>query len=86
MKINVYGTESYYVFVCREPVEVETDNYPELEGMNEDEIKDYIRENAYQMKSTNEEYYSDLSEELFQSDVRREKYTDEESSIIFDGE
>ena len=42
-KINVYGTESYCTWICREPVEVDTDNYPELEGMTDEEIKTCIK-------------------------------------------
>lgn len=86
MKINVYATESYTTWMVREPVEIDTDNYPELEGKTEEEIKEYIRENHHEMKPTNEEWYGDLGEELFQQDVRRDKIGDEEFSIIFDNE
>lgn len=86
MKLNVYATESYTTWLVREPVEVDTDNYPELEGMSEDEIKDYIRENAYEMKAINEEYYENLEEELNDKDIRRDKTYGEEISIIFDNE
>jgi hypothetical protein len=84
MKINVYGTESYCVWICREPLEIETDNYPELEGMSEDEIKEYIRENASDMDPVDGDSYSDLKEELTYCDIRREKTYNEESDIIFD--
>jgi hypothetical protein len=83
-KINVYGTESYCTWICREPVEVDTDNYPELEGMSDEEIKDYIRENAYEMKAVNEGWYENLFEELLANDIRRDKINNEENEIIFD--
>ena len=86
MKINVYATESYTTWLVREPVEIDTDNYPELEGMTEEEIKEYIRENYYEMKPTNEEWFADLGEELTQMDIRRDKIYNEEVRIIFDGE
>jgi len=86
MKINVYATESYTTWMVREPVELDTDNYPELEGKTEEEIKEYIRENYYEMKPTNEKWYGNLDEELFQQDIRRDKIGDEEYSIIFDNE
>jgi hypothetical protein len=85
-KMNVYGTESYCTWICREPVEVDTDNYPELEGMTEEEMKDYIRSNAYEMKPMNEEWYDNLEEELMAMDIRRDKINNEEIYIIFDGE
>jgi GTPase Era involved in 16S rRNA processing len=86
MKIKIYATESFTTYVSREAVELETDDYPELEGMSEDEIKDYIRQNADTMSPTEgqEDYYSDLNEELYQSDVVREKITDEQAEIEFE--
>lgn len=86
MKINVYATESYTTWLVREPIEIDTDNYPELEGMSEDEVKEYIRDNYYEMKPTNEEWFVDLGEELNQMDIRRDKIYNEEMSIIFDNE
>jgi hypothetical protein len=85
MKINVYGTESFCTWVIREPVEIDTDNYPELEGMSEDEAKEYIRENASEMAPTSD-WAESLMDECLQSDVRREKINDDGSDIIFDGE
>jgi hypothetical protein len=85
MKINVYGTESFCTWVIREPVEIDTDNYPELEGMSEDEAKEYIRENASEMSPISD-WAESLMDECLQSDVRREKINEEGSDIIFDGE
>ena len=86
MKINVYATESYTTWMVREPIEIDTDNYPELEGMSKDEVKEYIRDNYYEMKPTNEEWFADLGEELNQMDIRRDKIYGEESDVIFDNE
>jgi hypothetical protein len=87
MEINVYGTESYYTFVCRSPIKINTENYPELKGMSEDEVKEYIRDNAWDMKPSQEsDVYDSLGEELMDCDVSHDKIGDEETSIIFDGE
>lgn len=85
MKINVYGTESYCTLVVREPIEIDTDNYPELEGMSEEEVKEYIRNNASEMAPISD-WAESLQDECLQSDIRREKITDEEIDMIFDGE
>jgi hypothetical protein len=87
-KINVYGTESYSTFICREPIEIDTDNYPELKGMTEDEMKEYIRSNAWEMTTSDgdTEIYSSLGEELMDMGVSHDKIYDEESGIIFEGE
>lgn len=84
--LNLYGTESYSTWIVREPVEIDTDNYPELEGKTDEEIKEYIRENMWDMKPTNDEYYESLGEELTQTDIRRDKIYGEETGVIFDGE
>ena len=46
--------------VVREPIEIKIENYPELNGMLEEEMKDYIKDNWSDMKSTNEEWYESL--------------------------
>ena len=86
MKMNVYGTESYVTWMVKEPVEIDTDNYSELEGKTAEEIKDYIRENMWDMKPTNEDHYESLGEELQDMDIRRDKIYNEEVDVIFDNE
>ena len=56
------------------------------EGKTEEEVKEYIRDNYYEMKPTNEEWFADLGEELNQMDIRRDKIYGEESDVIFDNE
>lgn len=85
-KLNVYGTESYTTWMVREPLEIDTDNYPELLGKTDEEIKEYIRENLWEMKPTDDTYYDSLGEELTQMDIRRDKIYDEQTGVIFDGE
>lgn len=86
MKLNVYGTESYVTWMVKEPIEIDTDNYPELEGKTLEEVKDYIRENIWDMKPTNEDHYESLGEELQDTDIRRDKIYNEEVDVIFDNE
>ena len=83
MKMNVYATESFVTWLVREPVEIDTNNYPELEGLSDDEVKEYIRANAYDMKATNEDFYESLGEELDDMEIRRDKIHSQESDIIF---
>ena len=82
--ISVRMTESYSTFVSHESIELNVEDYPELEGMTEEEIQDYIKSNSDDMKPTNDEYYTSLYDELNQADVVREKITDEDSEIYFD--
>jgi hypothetical protein len=61
-------------------VKIDVSNYPELEGKTDQEVIDYIQENAYQMKAT-EEFYDNLGEELSDQDVVREKIPHVDSEI-----
>jgi hypothetical protein len=82
--ISVKMVEYYNTMVVREPIEINVENYPELNGMSEEEMKDYIKDNWSDMKSTNEEWYESLYDECSQSDVMREKITGEEQECYFD--
>jgi hypothetical protein len=81
--ISVRITESYSTWVVRESIELNIEDYPELMGMDEDEIRDYIKCNSGDMKS-NDEYSDSLYDELIQKDVVRDKITDEDWDIHFD--
>ena len=81
--ISVRITESYSTWIVRKSIELNIEDYPELMGMNEDEIRDYIKCNSGDMKS-NDEYSDSLYDELIQQDVIRDKITDEDSEIYFD--
>ena len=83
--IEVRMTESYSTWVVHESMEINVADYPELEGMTEDEMTDYILANASDMKSSNEEWYDSLYDELMQMDVTREKITGEETEIVVEG-
>ena len=82
--ISVRCVEYYSTMLVREPVTINVEDYPELNGMSEDEMKYYISSNWDDMKSTNEQWYETLYEECTQSDVVREKITGEENECRFD--
>jgi hypothetical protein len=82
--ISVKMVEYYNTMVVREPIQINVADYPELSGMSEEQMKDYIKDNWSDMKSTNEEWYDSLYDECMQSDVMREKITGEEQECYFD--
>jgi hypothetical protein len=76
--IAVFLTEYYETSITREPVELTLADYPELEGMTQEEAIDYVELNAWEMKPTNDEYsYESLAEQLEEMDIRRDKITNE---------
>ena len=78
--IAVFAREYYETSITREPVELNITDYPELEGMTTEEAIDYVESNAWEMKSTNDNYDS-LAEELNDMDIRRDKITNETQEI-----
>ena len=49
-KIKIYQTESYTTYIVREPITIDLAEYPELEGMTNDEIISYLEVNSSDMK------------------------------------
>jgi hypothetical protein len=74
------ATESFQTYIVKEPVEIETDDYPELEGMSLDEIKNYITDNLDDMAPTSDSFYGSLDEEM---DRIKEKTYNNEYSVVF---
>lgn len=79
-KIKIYQTEAYTTFIVREPITIDLDDYPELEGMTSSEIIEYLEGNSGDMKPQNDEFYDSLSDELVEMDIIREKIYDSEYS------
>ena len=74
-KIKVFYTESYNTWIVKEPIEIDTDDYPELKGLSKDEIEKYLTNNATEMKSSegdDSDSYS-LYDEASEQDDRRVK-------------
>ena len=84
MKFNIYSTETFTTDVYRMPIEIDSKDYPELDGLTEDEIKDWIYENAWEMKSSNEEIYSSLAEELSDQDINYDNISGETNEFVID--
>ena len=60
--------------LVHEKMEIDVTLYPELEGMDEDQILEYIKENAHKMKPTgNTDWADTLYDELTEMDVVRDK-------------
>jgi hypothetical protein len=78
MKLKIYAEESYTTTITKTAMEIDTDNYPELEGMTEDEISEYIDKNVWDMKPT-DELYSSLGEEALDKDMNYDHIGGEET-------
>jgi hypothetical protein len=81
-KIRIHQTESFTTYIVREAVTIDLDDYPELEGMTNEEIVDYLDGNSCDMKPTNEEEHECLSDEVIEKDIIKEKITGEHFSYL----
>lgn len=42
MKLKIQFVEGFHTTIWKQPIEIETDDYPELKGLDEDEALKYI--------------------------------------------
>jgi hypothetical protein len=84
-RIKIYQTESYITYLVREAVTIDLDDYPELEGMSNDEIVDYLDGNSCDMKPQDEDYDC-LSDELIEKYIIKEKISGENYSYKVEDE
>jgi len=86
-KLSFGLLESHCIAVWRAPVTITVSDYPELDGMTENEMKKYIEENFWDMdpiEEEGEESYSDsLYDDLTNMFETKDKIYDEEKEIFF---
>jgi hypothetical protein len=81
--IKIRLVEYSSVMNVYDEIEVNIDDYPELEGMNEDEMLEYINKNSSSMGPISNDSYSDnLLEDLQEQDIIREKNYNNSSEIV----
>jgi len=77
--VKIYQTEEYTTYIVKEPITIDLDDYPELQGMNNEEIADYLDVSSCDMKAQDEDYDS-LSDQLSEQDILKDKIYNEEYS------
>jgi hypothetical protein len=75
-------TEAYCSYVIREDIKIDVDDYPQLEGMTDEEILEYVEWNASDIFKKGDEGSWSLWDEMMEQDIRREKITGEEFGVI----
>lgn len=76
--------ESHCIAIWHAPVTITVSDYPELEGMTEEEMKKYIQDNFWDMKPIEEDLYSEsLYDDLINMYETKDKIYDEEKEIFF---
>ena len=80
--IKVCATESYCSYMIREDITINVDDYPELDGMTDEEITEYIESNSESMFKNGDEENGSLWDEMMEQDIVRDKITGEEFGVI----
>ena len=84
MKLNMVLKE-WYTSTSWRKLEIDTDDYPELKGMSEEEVQTYILD-KYDMGDLTEVEGKDwsLEDNLRDADIVRDKITNEGEDITFE--
>ena len=80
VEVSVY--ESYTTYLRKKPLTINITDYPELDGMDEDQIQEYILANGWEMKPMDGNVYESLMEELNNQDTEWDKIDNEDFNII----
>jgi len=79
MKIRM--TKSYTTYEVYDTIEINKDDYPELEGMSDEDALEYLNENMHDFE-IKDGYEGSLSNEFeFGKEIIKEKVTDDEYEL-----
>ena len=79
---KVCATESYCSYMIREDITIDVDDYPQLQGMTDEEILEFVERNASNIYKKGDEDSWSLWDEMMEQDIRRDKITGEEFGVI----
>ena len=83
MEIRAQATEYFTTYIVRDELSINTEDYPEFEGMSEEEAKEYIKWNATDMYKEGEDSYS-LWDELLDQEIVKNKISGDETEVLVD--
>jgi hypothetical protein len=84
MKIKIQILEGFYTTIWKEPIEIETEDYPELKDMTKEQAIEYIRDNSddIQLRQEGLEMEWSLYDELMDQDTELEREKNYETNIV----
>lgn len=77
-------TRSYEMWESYEPIEINPEDYPELEGMSNEEIIDYLNENMYEFEIKDGSEGSLVDEIQFGQEIIKDKMGDETFTLYLE--
>jgi hypothetical protein len=80
--MKIYMTKTYSVYESYGPIEVNLEDYPELEGKSEDEILEHFNNIMYEENIVGGDESTLVDEFQFNTEMIKQKYSDEEEEIV----
>lgn len=80
MKIRM--SKSYTMYELYDTIEINKEDYPELEGLTDEEVVEYLQENMWDFQLNDSDEDSLESEFEFNREVVKEKITNEEHTLL----
>lgn len=75
-------TKSYTVYEVYDTIEINKEDYPELEGLTDEEAVAYLDENMWDFELEDSDEDCLASEFEFNRDIIKDKFTNEEHTLI----
>ncbi len=80
MKIRM--TKSYMVYEVYDTIEINKEDYPEFEGLTDQEVLEYLDDNLFDFEVNGSDEGSLAGEFEFNRDIVKDKFTNEEYKLI----
>ena len=80
--MKIYMTKTYSVYESYGPIEVNLEDYPELEGKSEEEVLEYFNEIMYEENIKDGSEDTLVDEFQFNTEMIKQKYSNEEEEIV----
>jgi hypothetical protein len=80
--MEIYMTVTYNVYETYGPINIDLEDYPQLKGKTDEEIVEYFNEIKYEQNIKNGEEETLVDEFRFNSEMIKQKYTNEEEEIF----
>jgi hypothetical protein len=80
--MKIYMTKTYSVFESYGPIEINLEDYPDLQGKSEEEILEHFNQIMYE-ETIEGGSESNLADEFtFNTEMIKQKYSNEEEEIV----
>jgi hypothetical protein len=80
--MKIYLTKTYSVFESYGPIELNLEDYPELEGKSEEEIIQHFNEIMYEENIKDSSEDTLVNEFQFNTEMIKQKHSNEEEEIV----